>query len=173
DRKSEKSALYAAGREELAGDPVDGGGGNGKRQGAGQARRVDSEDAAAGFPERAAGESVVDRQVQAEEAGDLAARPSPPFTGAGADDPEARGQMRAGSAEGEDQAANLVIGLSRGFDGRHCRVVEAEDGQIGGGVSTGERRRRRAAAREGDGDVVIAGDRMARCDDDAGLPDDA
>ncbi len=78
-----------------------------------------------------------------------------------------------GPAEREDEPADLEIGVVSPLHRGDGRVLQAQDGQVGRRIATGERGAGGPAAGEGDSDVLIARDRVTGGDHDARPPDDA
>src|SRR3954471_15640653 len=90
---------------------------NRERRASREGGAVHAEDAAVGVDERAAGEAVVDREVEPHEPVDLTAAPGAPPVRHGADDTEAGADaFVAGPADGEYESAH-----AEGVGGRERR----------------------------------------------------
>src|SRR5213075_175231 len=106
-RDAEIRASDVAARQECVYDAIDGDIRDCQRCAAGERRTVDAEHRAIGVDERAAGESVVDGEVQPNESVDLTPAPRPPLVADGADDAEAGADaVVAGPTDGQHETAD-------------------------------------------------------------------
>ena len=80
---------------------------------------------------------------------------------------------RARPAEREHELADARRAVGRGGGGRAGAVREAEHGEIGRRIASGQRGGGGGAVVQRDGDVVVPLNGVMRRDDDARLPDDA
>jgi hypothetical protein len=172
-RDADERTSHVSALQQLVDDAVHRGGGQGHRRATRERRVVESEHRARRIHQRATRKSVVDGQVESQDAIEPRTLPrAPPFADR-ADDAEARRRCGPRSADGEHQRSHaerscLALRRRLAFD-----AGDAQRDQVGGGVAARDRRGDGVTARERDRDGVVTFDGVARADDDIVPPDHA